>query len=312
MEEHEQEERELVGAMERSLAAAIGASASLLEAYFRRRARQAGRTPAEKSSDERSADEHQEVDREVRKELALYRDDGEMWRSADYEVINDQILREQGIDPRRIGEPTADKEWVTRATGAEVLDVYAAADKWAGRSETAEAVRANIAEQLQEYGIDLNELLSAPPEAGAEMIETARAAHWAQRGHDPTGTPAERTAADRDGRQVQQLLGQAGAADRDADRSAAQARDLGARGDHLAAQHRASTIVVDGTVVDTTASRSTQAADARGHTGAGKAAAMAARDHPTHPRQAAATPASKSAKAAPSRTAPARERGHGR
>lgn len=307
MEEHEQEERELVGAMERSLAAAVGASASLLEAYFRRRARQAGRTPAEKSSDERSADEHQALDREVRKDLALYRDDGEMWRSADYEVINDQILREQGIDPRRIGEPTADKEWVTRATGAEVLDVYAAADKWAGRSETAEAVRANIAEQLQEYGIDLNEVLSASPEAGAEMIETARAAHWAQRGHDPTGT-----AADRDGRQVQQLLGQAAAADREADVGTARAADLGARGDHLAAQHPAGTIVVDGTVVDTTASRSTQAADARGHTDAGKAAAMAACDHPTHPRQAAATPASKSAKARPARTAPDRDRSHGR
>ena len=216
MEEHEQEERELTGAMERTLAAAIGASASLLEAYFRRRARQAGRTPAEKSSDERSADEHQEVDREIRKELALHRDDGELWRSADYEVINDQILREQGIDPRRIGEPTADKEWVTHATGAEILDVYAAADKWAGRSETAESVRANIAEQLQDYGLDLNDLLSAPPGAGAEMIEVARAAHWAQRGYTPEGTPAERTA-DRDGAHVQQLLVQAAAADRDAD-----------------------------------------------------------------------------------------------
>lgn len=307
MEEHEQEERELTGGMERALASAVGAAASLLEAYFRRRAREAGRSPAQQSADTETADEHKDLDEEIRRELAV-RDggDGQMWRTASYDELNDHLLREHNIDPRRIGEPAADKEWVTRASGAEILDVYDAAERWADRSPVAAAVRDNIDAELSKYGLDVDEVRAAPRESGAQMIETQRAAHWAEHGNS--------TEAHRDGRQVQQLLAQADTADRTAERAASDrsSSDRPSSDRPGAMAHPTGTVVVDGTAIDTTLSRSEQAADSTGTTDAGKAAAVAARDHPTHPRKATTASTTKAAKARPTRTSPARDRSHGR
>ncbi|MFJ6099352.1 hypothetical protein [Williamsia muralis] len=305
MEEHEQEERELTGGMERALASAVGAAASLLEAYFRRRAREAGRSPAEQSADTETADEHKDLDQEVRAELAV-RDggDGQMWRTASYDEINDHLLREHGIDPRRIGEPASDKEWVTRASGSEILDVYDAAERWADRSPVAAAVRDNIDAELSRYGLDIDEVRAAPRETGAQMIETQRAAHWAEHGNS--------TDAHRDGRQVQQLLAQADTADRNAERDRSDSDRSGSDRPGAMAHPAGTVVVVDGTLIDTTASRSEQAADTTGTTDAGKAAAVAARDHPTHPRKATTASTTKAAKARPTRTSPARDRSHGR
>ena len=302
MEEHEQEERELTGGMERALASAVGAAASLLEAYFRRRAREAGRSPAQRSADTETADEHKDVDNKIRAELAV-RDsnDGHMWRTASYDEINDHLLREHGIDPRWVGEPASDKEWVTRASGSEILDVYDAAERWADRSPVAAAVRENIDAELSSWGINVDEVRAAPREVGAQMVETQRAAHWAEH--------ANSTETHRDGRRVQQLLAQADTADRTAEHAATGEPGRDRPG---AMTHPAGTVVVDGTLIDTTASRSEQAADTAGTTDAGKAAAVAARDHPTHPRKATTASTTKAARARPTRTSPARDRSHGR
>lgn len=307
MEEHEQEERELTGGMERALASAVGAAASLLEAYFRRRAREAGRSPAQQSADAETADEHKDLDDEIRAELAV-RDggDGQMWRTASYDELNDHLLREHGIDPRRVGEPASDKEWVTRASGSEILDVYDAAERWADRSPVAAAVRENIDAELTSWGIDVDEVRAAPREAGAQMIEAQRAAHWVEHG--------DSTEAHRDGRQVQQLLARADTADRTAERAGAAQSGRERSGSERSGSmtHPAGTVVVDGTAIDTAVSRSEQAADISGTTDAGKAAAVAARDHPTHPRKATTASTTKAAKARPTRTSPARDRSHGR
>ncbi|WP_207844013.1 hypothetical protein [Williamsia soli] len=299
MEDHENEERELTTGMERALASAIATLASLVEAHHRRRARQS--RDGEQADPQQVVKEQVDIQQEARSELATNRDDGELWRSAPYEMLNDQVLREHGIDPRRVGEAGADKQWITRAPGSEVLAAYDAADRWAGRSDVARSLRENIADELASYGLDLNELLHQPRGAAAEQLETARAQHWAERGFDPEGTSSERADADRDGEHVEQLLDQANGGDQTFRESDDRSADLNSHGDAIA-QTAPETVG---------ANRSDLAAEHSGSR-AGRAAAVAATDHPTRPRDAVATANKKRPKVKPSRSQPNPERGLGR
>ncbi|WP_020109773.1 hypothetical protein [Nocardia sp. 348MFTsu5.1] len=306
MEDHENEERELTTGIERALASAIATAASLVEAYHRRRARQL--RDAEQAGPREVVKEQVDIQQEARADLAARRDDGELWLSAPYEMLNDQVLREHGIDPRRVGEAGADKQWITRAPGSEVLAAYDTADRWASRSDVARSVRENIADELASYGLDLNDLLHQPRGAAAEQLETARAQHWAQRGFDPEGTPAERADADRDAEHVEQLLDRANGADQSARDGDDRSEDLNSHGDAMS--RAADSVLADGTDI-IPANRSEQASEHSGST-AGRAAAVAATDHPTRPRDAVTTAGKKRPRVKPARPQPNRERGHGR
>lgn len=316
MEEHENEERELTGGMERSLAASIAAAAALIESFQRRSARRdrdarnlTGDTGGGASDTTYSITEQAGIQTAARAELAAGREDSEFWRTAPTELLHEKIIAEHGIDPRRVGEFGTDQQWITQAPGPEVLSVYAAADRWAELSENAAAVREDIATELSNYGLNIDELAQQPPGAAAEQIRDARAQYWAQRGYDPDGTTAERAETDKDGEHVEQLLTQAGAIERQGERYAGYSDDVRAAGDRLAADTERP--VPAGASLDKTASRSEQIRNHRGHTSAGQAAATAAVDHPTHPRDAVTATSRAPRRPAP-RTAAARERGHGR
>lgn len=185
MEEHEHEERELTSHMERALATAIATTASLIEAYMRRQARR--RTePVAKQDATDGADEQAEVAQQARAELAVRRDDGETWRHASYDKLNDRIMEDAGIDPRTVGTAAADRSWTRSASGTDILDAYDAADRWAGRSTVAESMRDNIAAELASYGLDLDQLLGQPREVAAEQITDARAQWWEANRDTPT------------------------------------------------------------------------------------------------------------------------------
>ena len=317
MEDHENEERELTGGMERALAAAIAAAASLIEAFQRRQAqrdREAARQLTNGDRGDNATDTNDSIKEQVdiqtsaRAALAAGREDAQFWRTAPIEQLHEQIIAEHGIDPRRVGEPAADSKVLTGALGADVLSVYAAADRWAGLSEVAAEHRANIAAELAAYGLDVDELTSQPPGTAAEQIHNARAQHWADRGYDPQGTSAEQAEAARDGEQVEQLVTQANAMDRRRDQYADYSDEVRAAGDRMAADPARA---VAGVSVDKSASRAEQISTHRGNTSAGKAAAAAAIDHPTNPRDAP-TATSRPAARPAARPAPARERGHGR
>ncbi|MEU3475857.1 hypothetical protein [Rhodococcus sp. NPDC006774] len=320
MEEHENEERELTSGMERSLAASIAAAAALIESFARRRARRdrdaarhltgdTDRTGGGASDTAKSITEQAGIQTAARAALAAGREDSEFWRTAPTELLHEKIIAEHGIDPRRVGEFGTDQQWITQAPGPEVLSVYAAADRWAELSEAAASVRENIATELSNYGLNIDELQGQPRGGAAEQIHTARAEYWAQRGYDPDGTAAEQADAAKDGEHVEQLLTQAGHIERQGDRYAGYSEDVRATGDRLAADTgRPATASVG---LDKTASRSEQITAHRGDTSAGQAAAVAAIDHPTHPRDAVTAKSRAPRRPAPRKSA-ARDRSHGR
>lgn len=318
MEEHENEERELTSGMERSLAASIAAAAALIESFQRRRARRdrdaarhltAGEGGDSTTDTSETVKEQVDIQASARAALAAGREDSEFWRTAPMELLHEQIIAEHGIDPRRVGEFGTDQQWITQAPGPEILAVYADADRWAERSDAAKAVRDNIAAELSSYGLSIDELAQQPRGAAAEQIHTARAEYWAQRGYDPQGTEAEQADADRDGQHVEQLLTDAAAAEQRSGDFAGRSAELEGLGDRLSADAaRPATAAVG---LDKTATRSEQVAAQRGDTSAGRAAATAAIDHPTHPRDAV-TAKSKAPRRPAPRKAAAKDRSHGR
>lgn len=316
MEEHENEERELTGGMERSLAASIAAAAALIESFQRRSARRdrdAARNLAGSQGDDYSApdsahraNEQADVQASARAALAVGRDDSEFWRSAPMELLHEKIIAEHGIDPRRVGEFGTDQQWITQAPGPEILAVYADAERWSQHSEAAAAVRDNIATELSSYGLNIDELMQQPRGAAAEQIREARAQHWAQRGYAPEGTTPEHADVDKDGQQVEQLLTDASAAEQRSSESADRSAELNGLGDRLSAK-----AATPAAATDKAASRSEQITAHRGDTSAGRAAAVASIDHPTNPRDAVTAKSRQPRRPAP-RKAPARERSHGR
>lgn len=319
MEEHENEERELTGGMERSLAASIAAAASLIESFQRRRAsrdrdaahhQNTGDNGNSATDSSESVKEQVDIQASARAALGAGREDSEFWRTAPMELLHEKIIAEHGIDPRRVGEFGTDQQWITQAPGPEILAVYADAQRWAQHSAAATSVRDNIATELSNYGLNIDELAQQPPGAAAEQIRDARAEYWAERGYDPDGTTAERAEAEKDGQHVEQLLNDAGAAEQRSGEFAGRSADLTDLGDRLSAD-TAQPVPAAGVGLDKSASRSEQIRNHRGHTSAGQAAATAAVDHPTHPRDAVTATSRAPRRPAP-RTAAARERGHGR
>lgn len=319
MEEHENEERELTSGMERSLAASIAAAAALIESFQRRRARRdrdaarnltAGQGSDSTTDTSETVKEQVDIQASARAALAAGREDSEFWRTAPMELLHEKIIAEHGIDPRRVGEFGTDQQWITQAPGPEILAVYADADRWAQQSDAAKAVRDNIAAELSNYGLNVDELAQQPRGAAAEQIHAARTEYWAQRGYDPQGTAAEQADTDRDGEHVEQLLTDAAAAEQRSGDFAGRSTELEGLGDRLSADTaRPNATAAVG--LDKTASRSEQISAHRGNTDAGRAAAVAAIDHPTHPRDAV-TAKSKAPRRPAPRTAASRDRSHGR
>lgn len=318
MEEHENEERELTGGMERSLAASIAAAAALIESFQRRRARRdrdaarhlsAGEGSNSTTDTSETVKEQVDIQTSARAALAVGREDSEFWRTAPMELLHEQIIAEHGIDPRRVGEFGTDQQWITQAPGPEILAVYADAERWAQQSDAARAVRDNIAAELSNYGLNIDELAQQPRGAAAEQIHAARAQYWAQRGYDPEGTAAEQADADKDGEHVEQLLTAAAAAEQRSGDFAGRSTELEGLGDRLSADAARPATASAG--LDKTTSRSEQITAHRGNTDAGRAAAVAAIDHPTHPRDAV-TAQSKAPRRPAPRTAASRDRSHGR
>ncbi|SIS23193.1 hypothetical protein [Williamsia sterculiae] len=296
MEHHEHEERELVGDMERTIATAMSTVGSLVEAYFRARARRGwaqNRTTSDRDTDRTTGVDVRDpspTPSEPSTELAVPRQPGAIWESAEYGQLVDHELRTHGVDPSRIGDADQDRAWMLRADGGDIIDTYRAADRWASRSEQAHQMRDNIAAELSDYGLDLNELLAQPRDQAAEQVVDARAQWWADNGADKATADTE---ADRDGERITGMLG-------DADQAERIERDTAQRSDD--ARDAADGLVVDdeqntppprpgdsGAAVEaaSTLTRAERVAEYAGTTAAGRAAAIAAVSHPTHPRDAA-------------------------
>lgn len=286
MDEHEQESRELETHMERALAVAIAHGSSVLEAWAKLSAkRQAQREhPGLRTFDVDAGST--EVAVRAREDLAAGRGDANFWRNAPISELIDRI-RESGIEPSRLGEPAHDRHWAERATGEEAMSLYGYAARYADQSAVAASVRDNIAGVIAEYGLDPKEMLSMSPDQAAETYTQARAEHYAPE-QNPTMTADGIDATDRDGAQVANLVGQAQAADAEAQSAAGQADTAFVAAEHAGAGWE-SDFAPQQPDWNEQPSRAQRVSTAS--TGlAARSASTAARDHPTNPRAATATP----------------------
>lgn len=310
MSEHEQETRELENMMERALAVAIAHSSSLIEAWGRNAAKrtrqqteQQGWAPTREDGTvgDEIATDAATTQRQARTELAVAQQDANFWMNASPDELAQKIRTDHGIEPTRIGDRDHDRHWAERAKGAEVVGLLSVADRYADQSVVAAAVRDNIGDLIRDYGLDPDELMRIAPEAAAERLTQSRAEFWAPT-QPPTHAADGRDATDRDGAHVVSLLDRAQAADRESD-YASDTADV--------ATDRAETIAATGTDGPDPQSRAQRIAG-RSTTPAGKAAATAARDHPSNPRAATAAAGNKHTKARrTSGVSSDRERGRG-
>ncbi|MFT4397851.1 hypothetical protein ACLTEW_23245 [Gordonia lacunae] len=307
MNEHEQETRELEQGMERALAVAIAHTSSLIESWARRAANKARENATDTDPQAPNevytalAADAADTQRQVRAELAVAQPNADYWKHANPDELARKIREDYGIEPARLGERTHDRHWAERADGRNVVDLYAMADRYAEQSATAAAVRDNIGDLIRDYGLDPDELMRSSPHEAAERYTQSRAEHWAP-GQPPPLSADGRDATDRDGVHVAALLTQAQAADLDAEQ-AAELSDL--------ATERADAATTTEVGEQAGQSRADRVA-AVSTSESGKAAATAARDHPTNPRRAAATTGQKQPTARRSSTLTAdRTRGRG-
>lgn len=307
MNEHEQETRELEQGMERALAVAIAHTSSLIEAWARRAANKARHNTADTNPQAPNrvytalAADAADTQRQVRAELAVAQPNADYWKHANPDELARKIREDYGIEPGRLGERTHDRHWAERAEGRNVVDLYAMADRYAEQSATAAAVRDNIGDLIRDYGLDPDELMRSSPHEAAERYTQSRAEHWAP-GQPPALSADGRDATDRDGVHVAALLTQAQAADLDAEQTA-ELSDL--------ATERADATTTTEVGEQAGQSRADRVA-AVSTSQSGKAAATAARDHPTNPRRAAASTGQKQPTARRSSTLTAdRQRGRG-
>ncbi|NED68125.1 hypothetical protein G3I15_45045, partial [Streptomyces sp. SID10244] len=231
-------------------------------------------------ADEAAATQHQ-----VRAELAVAQPNADYWKHASSDEMARKMREDYGIAPARLGDRTHDRHWAERADGRHVVDLYAMADRYAEQNATATAVRDNLGDLIRDYGLDPDELMRSSPHEAAERYTQSRAEHWAP-GQPPALTVAVGETADRDGVHVAALLSQAQAADREADHAAEVSEVTTEHADTIA------TGTGTGTGQRSEPSRA-ERVSAASTNNAGKAAATAARDHPTNPRMAAASTATK-------------------
>lgn len=195
--------------------------------------------------------------------------------------LKNQMRTQHGIDVDRIGQREYDPRWVDRANPGDVVEFLRAADRDADSAAEAAQIRDNLMERLREYGLDPEEVLTGTPDQAAETLREHRDAFF---------TPSSGDDTERDAAEVGALVDRAQRADRDSETFAARAdKSLDAAG----AASRSDKVAASSTGLP---------ADA---------AILAARDHPTNPRQAATSAAKQApkAKAAAGRGAD-RERGH--
>lgn len=303
MNEHEQETRELEQGMERALAVAIAHTSALIEAWAKhaaKKARQSGdNTDPEMAQFYTTMGiEAAETQQQVRAELAVAQPNADYWKHASAEELSQKMRQDYNVDPARIGERTHDRHWAERAEGRYVVDLYAMADRYADQNAAAAAVRDNLGDLMRDYGLDPDELMRSSPEVAAQRYTQSRAEHWGP-GRAPALTASVGEATDRDGAHVAALLSQAQAADREADHAADLSEATSDTAAHANTEH-----------ANTEPSRA-ERVSAASTTDAGKAAATAARDHPTNPRAATTTPRAQSAGRRTAGMGADRERGRG-
>ncbi len=296
--------------MERALAVAIAHTSSLIESWARRaanKARGAEHTDTDREAQSpgaafmRLATDAAETQQQVRAELALAQPNADYWKHASHDEMARKMREDYGITPARLGDRTHDRHWAERADGRHVVDLYAMADRYAEQNATATAVRDNLGDLIRDYGLDPDELMRSSPHEAAERYTQSRAEHWAPV-QPPALSAAGRDATDRDGVHVAALLTQAQAADLDAE----QAAELS----DLAAERAAATTTTE--LGEQTGQSRADRVAAASTSESGKAAATAARDHPTNPRRAAASTGQKQPTARRSSTLTTdRQRGRG-
>lgn len=332
MEDHNSETRELEQTMERALAVAIAHGSSLVESWAKmvsKRRNRAHDTAADPATAPSTAGDVESaaaaVQRRARVDLAKGRPDAQFWLTASPDELVARFRAEaeavtatrtavrrdttdRTIDPLRLGERAHDQRWARDASGAEVIGLLGLANRYSEDALVAANVRDNLCEQIRDLGLDPDELMRLDPAEAARLYQQRVGVEQHKDRSPDTDTQTTLTAdgidsVDRDGAHVAALLSQAQAAD--------------ARAEH--AEHNAELISERaGTPAATAASaaapqmsRAERVAIAS-PTAPGRAAAIAARDHPTNPRAAAAVKPSSQPRAKTGRTMSAdRQRGRG-
>lgn len=335
MEEHDNETRELEQTMERALAVAIAHGSSIVESWAKLAAKQRNRTARGADTDELAASGKasedlgrtaSKVQQRARHDLAKGRADAEFWRTASpdelvarfqAEAAEKDPLRDAGsdarLDPRRLGDRAYDRQWAQSTKGIAVVGVLDLAHRYADEAAVAANVRDNLREQIRDLGLDPDELMRMDPaEAGRRYEESLGTSLQVpdtpfSLGPNSTAAPTMTLdgsdSVDRDGAQVAALLSQAQAADQRAAEATHNAEIATERAETPA---RSESAPDRGDPLDIppplwglrpeSMSRAERVGTASA-TAPGRAAATAARDHPTNPRAAVAAPPRSQARA---------------
>lgn len=268
-----------------------------------------------------------EVQQRARRDLAKGRPDAAFWLTASPDELVEKFRAEaaekdpsQVLDPRRLGDRSYDRQWAHSTRGTTVVGVLDLAHRYADEAVVAANVRDNLREQIRDLGLDPDELMRMDPaEAGRRYEQEVGSATYATDnplsiGDDTTANPTlthdGSDSLDRDGAHIATLLSQAQAADDRAATAENNADLAGERADVLdrsapderpgrttsptphegsaGPQHDAPPPLPPYTPLLPQLSRAERVATAS-PTAPGRAAATAARDHPTNPRAAVAS-----------------------
>ncbi|MCK8615301.1 hypothetical protein [Gordonia sp. C13] len=326
MEEHDNETRELEQTMERALAVAIAHGSSMVESWAKLVAKQRNRK-AQRADTDKPAPPNQtpddlgrtaaKVEQRARHDLAKGRPDAPFWLTASPDELVEKFRTDDAekapfrdLDPRRLGDRAYDRQWAQNTRGTAVVGVLDLAHRYADEAVVAANVRDNLREQIQDLGLDPDELMRMDPaEAGRRYEQTVGEARQGSDnplsfGSDNSAQPAMThdgsDSVDRDGAQAAALLSQAQAAD---DRAATAEHNAELAAERADALNRSAPnerpgrtppppppVVAVGpqTYTPPPMSRAERVGTAS-PTAPGRAAATAARDHPTNPRAAVAS-----------------------
>lgn len=260
-----------------------------------------------------------EVQQRARRDLAKARPDAAFWLTASPDELVEKFRAEaaekdpsQDLDPRRLGDRSYDRQWAQNTRGTAVVGVLDLAHRYADEAAVAANVRDNLCEQIRDFGLDPDELMRMDPaEAGRRYEQTLGEARYGSDnplsfGSDNSAQPAMThdgsDSVDRDGAQVAALLSQAQAADdraATAEHNAELAVERADALDRSAPNERPGRtlsppppVVAAGPQTYTPPPPQMSRAERVGTaspTAPGRAAATAARDHPTNPRAAVAS-----------------------
>ncbi|MDS1116387.1 hypothetical protein RD149_21825 [Gordonia westfalica] len=319
MEEHDNETRELEQTMERALAVAIAHGSSMVESWAKLVAKQRNRKGQSTDTDKpappnQAADDlghtAAKLEQRARHDLAKGRPDATFWLTASPDELVEKFRAEaaekaplRDLDPRRLGDRSYDRQWAQNTRGTAVVGVLDLAHRYADEAVVAANVRDNLCEQIRDLGLDPDELMRMDPaEAGRRYEQTVGAARYGSDnpfsfGSDNSALPSMThdgsDSVDRDGAQVAALLSQAQAAD-DRAATAEHNADLAAERAEVLDQSAPPPppVVAAGPQSYTPPPPQMSRAERVGTaspTAPGRAAATAARDHPTNPRAAVAS-----------------------